>query len=454
MLVQSAVWLAVALILLQLTVMARTLHDHFRPLRRAQRILLAGPARGRIAAILLAIVVAAVLLVAFRQDSGSRIWHVASVLATVGIPLLPTTFGRAVFRMFGSSESAVEATTAVTINTNDAVRPTDLSPSLPRVVWLIFDELDQRLTFSERPAGLRLPNFDRLQSESLWCSHAYPPAHCTEISIPGLVTGLPIIGTWPISDDDLEFATTAGGGRRQLAEQESVFSRAKALGARVAAIGWYHPYTRLWSQHTDYCSAYEDREQAFSVADSCFGAYMDQFRSLFESARYSPFGQSLVVRKAARQSEAIRREALELVASADFDFVFVHWPIPHAPYFFDADTARPTARNRGPAGYVDNLALTDAMLGELCDRMSASTIGRCSTLIVSSDHWFRASASYDGRTDHRVPFLVRLPGDALETCWPQEFATVRTAELVRRLLTGEVRSVDELKTWMASALAQ
>jgi len=34
-------------------------------------------------------------------------------------------------------------------------------PAKTRVVWIIFDELSQTIAFGNRPAGLRLPNFDR-----------------------------------------------------------------------------------------------------------------------------------------------------------------------------------------------------------------------------------------------------------------------------------------------------
>ena len=36
--------------------------------------------------------------------------------------------------------------------------------SQPRVVWLIFDELDERVAFAARPANLSLPEFDRLRA--------------------------------------------------------------------------------------------------------------------------------------------------------------------------------------------------------------------------------------------------------------------------------------------------
>src|SRR2546423_46880 len=61
-------------------------------------------------------------------------------------------------------------------------RPVDPAPraqparSLRRVVWLMFDELDQRITFEARPPGLELPELDRLRRESLYADAARPPA--------------------------------------------------------------------------------------------------------------------------------------------------------------------------------------------------------------------------------------------------------------------------------------
>src|SRR5262245_15945466 len=39
-------------------------------------------------------------------------------------------------------------------------------PSLRRVVWIVFEELDQRIAFEARPTGLELPELDRLRRES------------------------------------------------------------------------------------------------------------------------------------------------------------------------------------------------------------------------------------------------------------------------------------------------
>ena len=51
--------------------------------------------------------------------------------------------------------------------------------SLPRVVWIVFDELDYRLSFPDRPSNLAMPHFDQLRAESIFAANAIPPANNT-----------------------------------------------------------------------------------------------------------------------------------------------------------------------------------------------------------------------------------------------------------------------------------
>jgi hypothetical protein len=174
---------------------------------------------------------------------------------------------------------------------------------------------------------------------------------------------------------------------------------------------------------------------------------------LAETGRYSLLGQSLAVRKSVSQHAAIRDDALTLATEMEYDLVLIHWPLPHAPYFFDRRRGTPTAANRGPAGYVDNLVLTDVVLGELLDAIDSCSAERSSAVIVTSDHWWRASASFDGRTDRRVPFGVRLPASMRTTHgtrYDGEFETVRTAELILDLLAGRLCRPDDVVTWLAA----
>src|SRR6266487_5883864 len=47
--------------------------------------------------------------------------------------------------------------------------------SAPRVVWFLFDEMDQEIAFSSRPATLHLSELDRLRSQAVYATNTYPP---------------------------------------------------------------------------------------------------------------------------------------------------------------------------------------------------------------------------------------------------------------------------------------
>jgi hypothetical protein len=215
-------------------------------------------------------------------------------------------------------------------------------------------------------------------------------------------------------------------------------------------VGWYHPYPRVIGRHLDWCAWHEDSEPAFAGRRSFAGAYVDHFRGLAESPSYSPWGQSLTVRKAVRQHEMIRGQANHLVRAAEFDLVMIHWPIPHGPFFFDTRQRQNTAANQGPRGYLSNLVLADAMLGELTASLAASDVVARTTMIVTSDHWWRRASSFDGSTDHRVPFVVRGPDAGQGVQCDAPFETLKTGELVLELLRGSVSTQSEVVDWLAA----
>src|SRR5439155_4257338 len=67
----------------------------------------------------------------------------------------------------------------------------------PRVILLVFDELDQRLAFDDRPAGLALPELDRLRTTALYAPHASPSGPQTDISMPALIISRPVAAVRP-----------------------------------------------------------------------------------------------------------------------------------------------------------------------------------------------------------------------------------------------------------------
>src|SRR5262249_3175579 len=110
--------------------------------------------------------------------------------------------------------------------------------------WLVFEELDQRITFEARPAGLGLPELDRLRRESLYANAARPPAGTSDVTMPPLITRRPVVAAAPANARDLELTFRNGPpALAPAAPKESAGARGR--GCATARGGWLLPYPRF-----------------------------------------------------------------------------------------------------------------------------------------------------------------------------------------------------------------
>ena len=118
----------------------------------------------------------------------------------------------------------------------------------PRVLWIIMDEMDQRMTFAERPAGIQLPEMDRFRQQSLFASNAFSPTCSTITSIPSLTSGQQLASASPANASDLLLRLAGTREVVSWSKRAHVFSRARALGFNSGIAGWFHPYSRLFPE--------------------------------------------------------------------------------------------------------------------------------------------------------------------------------------------------------------
>ncbi len=123
----------------------------------------------------------------------------------------------------------------------------------PRILVLIFDEWDYRLTFPERPHGLQLPELDRICSQALVATSAYAPAQRTARAVPALLTGKLVSKT--SVEDGRMMITFAGTGKAvDFSAENQVFAEAHRAGLPTAVIGWFFPYCRVLGDTLTKCS--------------------------------------------------------------------------------------------------------------------------------------------------------------------------------------------------------
>jgi len=135
----------------------------------------------------------------------------------------------------------------------------------------------------------------------------------------------------------------------------------------------------------------------------------------------------------------------------EIDFALLHFPVPHAPHVYNMKTGKFTRRNSPIAAYVDSLALTDRTFGELRRSMEASGVWQNTTVLVSSDHPYREAALVDGRSDPRIPFILKMAGKNQGYQFAKPFNTVNSKDLLLAILKGKVNTSQEVADWLTKS---
>jgi Sulfatase len=318
----------------------------------------------------------------------------------------------------------------------------------PRVVWIIFDEWDFRLTFLDRQPGLSLPAVDRLRSQALFANNAQPPGPATQISMPGLITGRLVADVRAKGPDELMLTYKGESNPVPWSHQRNFFDEARQLGFNTALLGWYHPYCRVIAHSLSECDSWEMGMQHNSMGDRFFQILPNQARSLFETNLFSPFGQSLTAQQQSSVVQTMLARGKTLVTDTRYAAILLHLPVPHAPHTYDRRRGTFTLANSPIQGYWDSLALLDRVLGELRDALETAGLWDQTTVVVSTDHHYREDKLLDGKEDLRIPFLVKLAGQKSGDDFQPPFNTILTKDLLLAVLREEIPDKTALAQWL------
>lgn len=329
------------------------------------------------------------------------------------------------------------------------VAPIPSDPSSPRVVWLVFDTMDQRLIFEDRAASLRLPEMDHLRGVSVYASRAYPPAGSTLGSIPSLILGKKVVAKRPAGPGDLLVSDNGTAADASWAGQANVFSRVRALGLNSAAFGWYHPYCRALAADLTQCHWVEFEEWVNVTGRTFAQSLLNQLGMIV----YLPHAQSLAMEERVRRRNELVSAALATVGDKSIQLLFLHLHGAHVPYVYNRFesqfiTTDPEGYGYNPQHYMDGLALADRSLGRVRRTLEEAHAWDTTTVLLSSDHWYRESQALDGKTDKRVPFLLKMAGQTAPVRFDTPFNTSLTQGLVVAILRKEVVSPRDALAWL------
>lgn len=324
---------------------------------------------------------------------------------------------------------------------DDAPAPRAGTRLAPRIVWLLFDELDYRVLFEARPKGLALPELDALAGEALVAVRVEEEADVTLRAVPAMFVGRALAEATPVGPSELVIRTGAAETAQSWAESQHLLAGLLEIGWRTALVGWHHPYCRLFRGYYDACTGVF--MGSIQIEDNApFGAAVQAQARSFDPL----FRRRNAIGAFRRTLAAAKRYA----ANPSFDFVFVHVSVPHEPFIFDRARGRFTVVNFSAAGYMDGLALVDRFLGEVRRALEDAELMDETTILVTSDHGWRASDVYiDGRRDNRIPLILRLAGRhrPVRSAEPLPARTVK--ELLLALARSELSQPDAVADWLS-----
>ena len=95
-----------------------------------------------------------------------------------------------------------------------------------------------------------------------------------------------------------------------------------------------------------------------------------------------------------------------------------------------------------------SLALADRTLGELRAAMESAGLWDRATILISSDHPYREAMTLDGKSDPRIPFLLKLAGAGDPLSYGAAFNTVLSRDLLIAILNGKVDNSSGVADWL------
>ena len=331
----------------------------------------------------------------------------------------------------------------------------------PRIVWLIFDGMSYDQLFVHRWPDLQMPNFDQLRARSVVFSGVSPAGSYTEDILPSLLLGKPIAhlrGTrsgWPIYQADKDSPWVPFDG------DQTIFADAKRNGWTTGVVGIWNPYCRILENQLDFCHSDLPGTSNMSRDQNTLQNSLAPLREFWTLLAVDQDRKPDPKPTTFADLGFVQKDNL-MLRDSRIDFCLLHLPAPHAPGMYDRKTHR---IEWGPAhSYVDSMAFSDLLLGNILGQIDASGAADRTTLIVSSDHSWRVwlwrhnigwtdedeIASEHGKFDDPRPVLmVRFPHEQHASEISRPVPLLWMHGLIESMMAGQIESRQQLEDWAA-----
>lgn len=316
-----------------------------------------------------------------------------------------------------------------------------------KVLWLLFDSLNQR-TLTAAPGEVPpLPAFRQLMSESFVATKAASPGDRTLTAIPSMTIGR-VVASASAEQDSLSLRF-ADGGNGLWHEQDTVFHAVERMGYATGAVGWYHPYCAVFNGVLDACAwspmdppANTVRAGMHRHAQDALGALSLVYRAGLDEVLFtaSQIQGKRAQHAAAHRFLSGRAEAIALEMPAGL--LLAHYPLPHEPAIGDLVVPR----SGDWTGFYGNVVVADRALASLRQRLEAEGKWNEFTVVVTADHVSLAMAAFGSE----VPFIVKFSGLSQPVIFDSPVSLVILRDLLPRLVSREIATPEQLTAYLAA----
>jgi len=328
-----------------------------------------------------------------------------------------------------------------------------------RIVWILFDELSYDQTFDHPASDVKLPNFDRLRSESVSFSNLKPAGFYTDRIIPSLFLGRRIDQIRSTVDGDLWYNNEHPPRWLAFDPNSTLFGLAQQNGWSTGVDGWFNPYCRILAPVLSVCSW-----ESGTLLTETYGA--SEEKSALTNAVVVPI-TFFAIRALHRQAlgdvhlqnfRNVMARTQALIENDQVRFVFLHLNVPHPPGIYN----RRRQMLRPGGTYLDNLVLADDTLGALLQEVYATPSASQTTVIVSSDHSWRIPMyrhaefwsdeeehASGGRFDDRPVLLIHFPGQMSGNDINAALPELLEHDIIADMLRGQISNSENFAAFLS-----
>lgn len=300
--------------------------------------------------------------------------------------------------------------------------PPGVGPDSPPIVLMLFDEWSWTRARDGSSFRRELQHARSLSARATTFIHAASPGTATFVSVPRILFGS---DGYLAREGDRPYWQPHNGPATETASTWSILSAATQAGYGVSGAGFYLPLGELTDPGVANVWSMPSTPKYRGVGGSIVLTFTKAFRSFADpvlrtAGHYAWMRQWQLSH--VRLNQRVQARAVDLLRGLRAgEAVWVHLPVPHAPFVFDRDGA---VRLRGWQGrqesdslkYLDHLIYADKVLGRLLGVLDSTQMLERAMIVVTSDHGWRTDPRLTEATSYRavtsVPLIVKWPHQA------------------------------------------